>query len=219
MKLDVNPTRMELLRLKKRLVLAKRGHKLLKDKQDELVRNFLSIIEDTKRLRIEIDNEIESVFQSYSLAEGIVGGEVIENLFAIPSAKTKLKSETRKIMNLKVPKFTVEIEGDPYEYGKAVSSVLVDNSVKRFGNLLQSLLKLAELEKTSILLAEEIEKTRRRVNALEYILIPNLTETIKYITMKLSEMERSNLTRIMKVKEMIQQKREESMLDRRSSQV
>ncbi len=219
MKLDVNPTRMELLRLKKRLVLAKRGHKLLKDKQDELVRNFLSIIEDTKRLRIEIDNEIESVFQSYSLAEGIVGGEVIENLFAIPSAKTKLKSETRKIMNLKVPKFTVEIEGDPYEYGKAVSSVLVDNSVKRFGNLLQSLLKLAELEKTSILLAEEIEKTRRRVNALEYILIPNLTETIKYITMKLSEMERSNLTRIMKVKEMIQQKREESRLDRRSSQV
>ncbi len=217
MKLDVNPTRMELLRLKKRLVLAKRGHKLLKDKQDELVRNFLSIIEDTKRLRIEIDDEIESVFQSYSIAEGVVGGEVIENLFAIPSANTKLKSESRKIMNLKVPKFTVEIEGDPYSYGKVNSSVLVDESVRRFGKLLNSLLKLAELEKTSILLAEEIEKTRRRVNALEYILIPNLTETIKYITMKLSEMERSNLTRIMKVKEMIQQKREESRTNRAKS--
>ena len=211
MKLDVNPTRMELLRLKKRLVLAKKGHKLLKDKQDELVRNFLSIIEDTKKIRIEIDREIESVFQSYSLAEGIVGGEVIENLFAIPGAQTSLKSESKKIMNLKVPKFTVEISGNPFNYGNALSSILIDSSVKKFGDLLNSLLKLAELEKTSILLAEEIEKTRRRVNALEYIIIPNITETIRYITMKLSEMERSNLTRIMKVKDIIQQKREESI--------
>ncbi|RKX95635.1 MAG: V-type ATP synthase subunit D [Spirochaetes bacterium] len=210
MKLDVNPTRMELLRLKRRLVLAKKGHKLLKDKQDELVRNFLSIIEDTKKIRLEIDREIQSVFQSYSVAEGVVGGEVIENLLAIPGAQTRLKSETRKIMNLKVPKFTVEVTGNPFNYGTSTSTVLVDNFVKRFGNLLNSLLKLAELEKTSILLAEEIEKTRRRVNALEYILIPNITETIKYITMKLSEMERSNLTRIMKVKDIIQQKREES---------
>ena len=210
MKLDVNPTRMELLRLKKRLVLARRGHKLLKDKQDELVRNFLSIIEDTKRIRLEIDREIESVFQSYALAEGIVGGEVIENLFAVPGAQTKLKSQTKKIMNLKVPKFTVEVNGNPFNYGIVSSSSLIDNSVKKFGGLLNSLLKLAELEKTSILLAEEIEKTRRRVNALEYILIPNIAETIKYITMKLSEMERSNLTRIMKVKDIIQGKREES---------
>ena len=204
--LDVNPTRMELLRLKKRIILARRGHKLLKDKQDELVRNFLEIIEDTKKLRIQADNEILSVFQSYSIAEGVVGGAGIENLFSVPGARTEVKSKTRSIMNLKAPVFEVDITGSPYDYGDATSSVLVDRSVKKYGELLKTLHKLAELEKTSILLAEEIEKTRRRVNALEYILIPNMEETIKYITMKLSEMERSNLTRVMKVKEMIESK-------------
>lgn len=204
--LDVNPTRMELLRLKKRITLARRGHKLLKDKQDELVRNFLEIIEDTKKLRIQADNEIQSVFQSYSIAEGVIGGAGIENLFSVPGAQTEVKSKTRSIMNLKAPEFEVDITGNPYDYGDATSSVLVDRSVKKYGELLKTLLKLAELEKTSILLAEEIEKTRRRVNALEYILIPNMEETIKYITMKLSEMERSNLIRVMKVKEMIEAK-------------
>ena len=204
--LAVNATRMELMRLKKRLALAQRGHKLLKDKQDELVRNFLEIIEDTKRLRVDVDNEIQSVFQSYSLAEGVVGGAEIESLFFMPGAQTELRSRLKSIMNVKVPKFTVEITGDPYDYGERASSVLVDRSVGKFGRLLDNLLKLAELEKSSILLAEEIEKTRRRVNALEYILIPNIQDTIKYITMKLSEMERSNLTRIMKVKDMIQAK-------------
>jgi len=208
--LDINPTRQELLRLKKRLVLAKKGHKLLKDKQDELVRNFLEIIEDTKKLRIEADRETESVYQSYSLAEGVVGGAHIENLFSIPGARTDIKSRTRTIMNLKVPQFEVEISGDPYDYGEAQSSVLVDASVRKYGKFLETLLKLAELEKTSILLAEEIEKTRRRVNALEYILIPNYIDTIKYITMKLAEMERSNLTRIMKVKEVLAEKRASS---------
>ena len=205
--LDINPTRQELLRLKKRLVLAKKGHKLLKDKQDELVRNFLEIIEDTKKLRIEADRETESVYRSYSLAEGVVGGAQIENLFSIPGARTDIRSKTKTIMNLKVPQFEVEISGDPYDYGDVESSVLVDTSVYKYGRFLETLLKLAELEKTSILLAEEIEKTRRRVNALEYIMIPNYVDTIKYITMKLSEMERSNLTRIMKVKEVIAEKR------------
>jgi len=204
--LQINPTRMELLRLKKRLLLAKRGHKLLKDKQDELVRNFLEIIEDTKRLRIEADNEVQSVYQSFSLAEGIVGSATIENLFSISGVETEIKFKTKTIMNLKVPKFEVDIRGDPFNYGDAKSSVLVDKCVLRYRKLLSTLLKLAELEKTSILLAEEIEKTRRRVNALEYILIPNIAETIKYISMKLSEMERSNLTRIMKVKDIIEAK-------------
>ena len=204
--LDINPTRMELLRLKKRIVLARRGHKLLKDKQDELVRNFLEIIEDTKKLRTEADNEIQSVFQSYTIAEGVLGGAAIENLFSVPGANTEVKSKTKTIMSLKAPEFEVEITGNPHDYGDSTSSVLVDGSVRKYGSLLNTLLKLAELEKTSILLAEEIEKTRRRVNALEYILIPNIEDTIKYITMKLAEMERSNLTRIMKVKEMIQAK-------------
>jgi len=207
--LAVNPTRMELLRLKKRLVLAQKGHKLLKDKQDELVRHFLSIIEDTRRLRIQADEEIQTVYQSYSIAEGVVGGATIESLFSLPGASTVLKSRTRPIMNLKVPVFEVEVSGDPFNYGNAQSSVLVDRSVRMFGKLLTTLLKLAELEKTSILLAREIEKTRRRVNALEYILIPNISETIKYITMKLSEMERSNLTRVMRVKEVIAARRAE----------
>jgi V/A-type H+-transporting ATPase subunit D len=208
--LAVNATRMELMRLKRRFALAQRGHKLLKDKQDELVRNFLEIIEDTKRLRVEVDNEIQSVFQSYSLAEGVVGGAQIESLFSMPGAQTGLRSRLKSIMNVKVPQFTVEITGNPYDYGDRSSSVLVDRCVGKFGTLLENLLKLAELEKTSILLAEEIEKTRRRVNALEYILIPNIQDTIKYITMKLSEMERSNLTRIMKVKDMIQAKAAQS---------
>ncbi|MCK5569809.1 MAG: V-type ATP synthase subunit D, partial [Spirochaetes bacterium] len=146
--LDVNPTRMELLRLKKRIILARRGHKLLKDKQDELVRNFLEIIEDTKKLRIQADNEIQSVFQSYSIAEGVVGGAGIENLFSVPGARTEVKSKTRSIMNLKAPVFEVDITGSPYDYGDATSSVLVDRSVKKYGELLKTLLKLAELEKT-----------------------------------------------------------------------
>jgi len=208
MKLDVNPTRQELLRLKKRLQLARKGHKLLKDKQDELVRHFLEIIEDTKKLRMQADREILSVYQSYAMAEGVVGGAALEQLFAIPGAQTELQSDTRTIMNLKVPRFQARITGDPYDYGTASSSVLVDRSVEKYSGLLQTLLRLAELEKTSLLLAEEIERTRRRVNALEYILIPNITETIRYITMKLSEMERSNLTRIMKVKDMIQARAE-----------
>ncbi len=208
--LAINPTRQELLRLKKRLVLARKGHKLLKDKQDELVRNFLEIIEETKKLRIEADEEIQSVYQSFSIAEGIVGGPVLESLFAVPGAGTELKSKTKSIMNLKVPEFEAEITGDPFDYGTARSSVTVDRSVRRYGNLLETLLKLAEREKTSILLAEEIEKTRRRVNALEYILIPNITDTIKYITMKLSEMERSALTRIMKVKDLIEARKAEA---------
>jgi len=207
--LAINPTRQELLRLKKRLLLAKKGHKLLKDKQDELVRNFLEIIEDTKKLRIQADKEIQSVYQSYSLAEGVVGGAIIENLFSMPGARTDMKSKTKSIMNLKVPVFEAEITGDPYDYGDAQSSVLVDRCVRKYGSLLETLLKLAELEKTSILLAEEIEKTRRRVNALEHILIPNFIDTIKYITMKLSEMERSNLTRMMKVKKIIAAKKAE----------
>jgi V/A-type H+-transporting ATPase subunit D len=211
--LAVNATRMELMRLKKRLTLARRGHKLLKDKQDELVRNFLEIIEDTKRLRLEVDDEILEVFQSYSVAEGVVGGAEMESLFCIPGAQTSLQTKLKSIMNVKVPKFAVEIRGDPYDYGVSASSVLVDRCVGSFGKLLESLLKLAELEKTSILLAEEIEKTRRRVNALEYILIPNIQDTVKYITMKLSEMDRSNLTRIMKVKDMIEKKAEAAMAE------
>jgi V/A-type H+-transporting ATPase subunit D len=204
--LDVNPTRMELLRLKKRLVLARRGHKLLKDKQDELVRQFLAIIEETKRLRTEADGESLSVYQSWAVAEGTLGSAALAGLFRMPGAATNIRSKTKTIMSLKVPVFEVEIVGDPFEYGTARSSMLLDRCVQNYRRLLDTLLKLAELEKTSILLAEEIEKTRRRVNALEYILIPNITETIKYITMKLAEMERSNLTRVMKVKEMIEAK-------------
>lgn len=207
--LAINPTRQELQRLKKRLVLAQKGHKLLKDKQDELVRNFLEIIEDTKELRIQADRDIQAVYQSFSLAEGVVGGANIESLFSMPGAHTDVKSRTKQIMNLKVPEFEVEIIGDPFDYGDARSSVLVDRSVRKYGEMLQTLLKLAELEKASILLAEEIEKTRRRVNALEYIIIPNITDTIKYINLKLAEMERANLTRLMKVKDMLAAKRAE----------
>jgi V/A-type H+-transporting ATPase subunit D len=208
--LDVNPTRMELLRLKKRIVLARRGHKLLKDKQDELVRQFLGIIEETKRLRTEADRESLSVYQSWSVAEGILGTGTLAGLFRMPGARTTVRFSTKTIMSVKVPSLEADVEGDPLEYGAAQSSMLLDRCVGKYRRLLDTLLKLAELEKTSILLAEEIEKTRRRVNALEYILIPNIADTIRYITMKLAEMERSNLTRVMKVKAMIEAKQGET---------
>jgi len=201
--LDVNATRMELLRLKRRLVIARKGHKLLKDKQDELMRQFLGLIDEIRGLRSNIEKRLMRAFSSFLMARAVMDRENLEAAIMFPKQKLSLIVDTEPIMNLRVPKFQLSSEGEVYSYGFLNTSAELDSSLKFYSELLPEMIKLAEIERTVELLADEIEKTRRRVNALEYILIPDLEDTIKYITMRLNEMERSNLTRLMKVKEMV----------------
>ncbi len=201
--MNVNATRMELLRLKKRLKLAKRGHKLLKDKQDELMRQMMALINEVKDLRISIENEFQSILRGFILAKSEMGPYQAEEALSFPQKKIIVKAEEKNLMSVHVPVFSKEVEGNIISYGYLNTSGEMDVALIEFEKFLESLLNLAEKEKTVQLLADEIDKTRRRVNALEYKLIPSLEETIKYITMKLAEMERSNLTRLMKVKDIV----------------
>jgi len=201
--LDVNATRMELLRLKRRLVIARKGHKLLKDKQDELMRQFLEMIDKIKGLRSNIEDRLMQAFGNFLMARAVMDRENLEAAIMFPKQDLSLLVDTVPVMNLRVPRFRLSSEGEVYSYGFLNTSAELDSSLKFYSELLPEMINLAETERTLELLAEEIEKTRRRVNALEYILIPDLEDTIKYITMRLDEMERSNLTRLMKVKEMV----------------
>jgi len=201
--LDVNATRMELLKLKRRLVIATKGHKLLKDKQDELMRQFLALIDEIRGLRSNVENRLMRAFGSFLMARAVMDRENLEAAIMFPKQQLSLAVDTKPVMNLRVPQFQLSSEGEVYSYGFLNTSAELDSSLKFYSELLPEMIKLAETERTVELLAEEIEKTRRRVNALEYILIPDLKDTIKYITMRLDEMERSNLTRLMKVKEMV----------------
>ncbi len=203
--LQVNATRMELQRLKKRVKIAKRGHKLLKDKQDELMRQMLSQIEEVKTKRIQIENELQSILQSFVLAQSELGKEQIEEALSLPTKEVAVLVETKNLMSVKVPKFTKEVSGEIICYGFLNTSGEMDFALLKFEKFLDTLINLAEMEKKVQLLADEIDKTRRRVNALEYKLIPSLEETIRYITMKLSEFERSNLTRLMKIKDIVRE--------------
>lgn len=204
-KLNVNPTRMELRRLKTRLKTATRGHKLLKDKSDEMIRQFMLYIRENKRLREELEQELADALKSFMLARAVSSDSVIEEAIALPGVKVGLKTSEKNVMSVNVPVFEIT-EGDnkelyPYSFVSVTSEL--DSSIASLSNLLPKLLKLAEVEKTCNMLADEIEKNRRRVNALEYVMIPQLEETIKYITMKLDENERSATIRLMKVKSMI----------------
>ncbi len=201
--LDTNPNRMELLRLKKRRVLAKRGHKLLKDKQDELMKQLLELVDKVKELRKKVDRELSMATARYLFAKAGMGIEFIESAMLIPGIRIELTIEEKSTMGVKTPIFKVQTEGSIQNYGFAHTTGELDSSLLAIERVVEELIHLAEKEKKLQLMAEEIEKTRRRVNALEYILIPNLEDTIKYITMKLSEMERSNLTRLMKVKDIV----------------
>ncbi len=204
MKLEVSATRMELLRLKKRLVLARRGHKLLKDKQDELMRKFLNLVEKYKVTRKEIDAELLEFFNEYYSATLRYSEETLKSLFFLPNLKLQLESKIVPVMNLRLPEFSVKIEGDIKCFGVEDIDPHIDFSLEKLKNIIPKLIELAQIENSVKELAEELEKTRRRVNALEYILIPDLEETIKYISMKIGEVERSNLTRLMKVKEIVE---------------
>ncbi|MGI6594067.1 MAG: V-type ATP synthase subunit D [Christensenellales bacterium] len=205
-RLNVNPTRMELRSLKNRLATAKRGHKLLKDKADEMVRQFMLLIRDNEKIRKEVESSIEKGLQSFLIASAINGPKIIEEAVLIPSSKVEINCLTQNIMSVEVPKINItkSIEKDLLSYSFITVSSDLDKSILSMNFLLPQLIKLAEIEKTCNMLAKEIERNRRRVNALEYVLIPELEETIKYITMKLDERERANIITLMKVKEIIE---------------
>lgn len=203
----VNPTRMELTRLKKRLATAVRGHKLLKDKRDEMVRRFMDLIKENKRLREYVEGELSGALKSFLGASLTMSPQDMEAALAFPARKVKLDVSQNNIMSVVVPKIDFSIEeGEQsfYPYGMLNTSGELDVAVDKLTEALPSLIRLAELEKTCNMLADEIEKTRRRVNALEYVMIPQLQETIKYITMKLDENERGTLIRLMKMKDLMQ---------------
>lgn len=204
-RMNVNPTRMELKKLKARLKTAQRGHKLLKDKTDEMVRRFSVIIRETKTMRDEVEKDVSGVLKQFSVARGLMSRADIELAFSMPSVSVELECATKNIMNVEVPALSLKESRSaakyPYSFVDITSEA--DYSVELAGKVLVKLVRLAELEKTTMMLAEEIEKSKRRVNALEYVMIPNIEETIRYITMKLDENERSGLTRLMKVKDMI----------------
>ncbi len=206
-KLNVNPTRMELRRLKNRLKTATRGHKLLKDKSDEMIRRFMLYIRENKRLREEVEKELQGSLKAFMLARAVSNDASIEEALALPGTKVKLETSSKSIMSVEVPVFqiTQAEQSELYPYSFASMTGELDGAISSLSGLLPKILKLAEVEKTCNMLADEIEKNRRRVNALEYVMIPQLEETIKYITMKLDENERGATVRLMKVKSMINQ--------------
>ncbi|MGE5605683.1 MAG: V-type ATP synthase subunit D [Bacteroidota bacterium] len=209
MEIRVNPTRMELNRLKKRHKVAIRGHKLLKDKLDELMKDFMKLVEENRRLRGAVEQELAGSVQGFMMARAIMSKETVEQAIGFPKVKAEITAGVRNMMSVEVPVFNLkenEVKGGIYPYGFAQTSGELDQAIRKLSESLKSLIKLAEVEKTVELLAGEIEKTRRRVNALEYVLIPQLAEKIKFITMKLDENERGNLTRLMKIKEMVRAK-------------
>ena len=217
-RLNVNPTRMVLTNLKKRLKTAQRGHKLLKDKRDELMKQFLEIVRENLRVREEVEKLLLQAHGRFLMARAVMSNDAMEEALCFPKMKMSLEASLRNIMSVNVPVYTVHTgesaEGDIYPYGFATTSGELDGAITAFSAVAPMLLKLAELEKAAQLLADEIEKTRRRVNALEYVMIPNLQETIKYIVMKLDENERGNLTRLMKVKDMmLEQTRRQRMAE------
>lgn len=217
----VNPTRMELTRLKKKLVTAVRGHKLLKDKRDELMRRFLDLVRLNKELREKVERGIKESNKKFVLASAVMDNPVLKTALLAPKQSVSLNVSSKNIMSVDIPVFDYETktpsENDIYSYGLAFTSGDLDAAVKSLSDIMPDMLKLAECEKSCRLLAAEIERTRRRVNALEHVMIPDYREQIKYITMKLDENERSTQIRLMKVKDMmikevIEEKRKEEYL-------
>lgn len=203
----VNPTRMELTRLKRKLQTALRGHKLLKDKRDELMRQFLELVRENKALREKTEKALHSANQNFMLARAGMQEEALNTAMLAPKQEIQIETGVRNVMSVEVPVFHVTTRtpdtNDMFSYGFAFTSSDLDDAVQSLAQCLPDLLRLAEVEKSCQLMAAEIEKTRRRVNALEHVMIPQLQETIRYITMKLDENERSATVRLMKVKSMI----------------
>ena len=205
--LRVNPTRMELKKVHARYVTARRGHKLLKDKRDELMKRFLEVVREDKELRIRVEAALGAVHNSFSIASAVSSPQMLKEALLVPKREGRLDVTYKNLMSVTVPVYALEVTGDggadSYNYGMAFTSGELDASLRELNGILEDLVRMAELEKTAQMLAEEIEKTRRRVNALEYIMMPRYLETIKAIKMKLEENERGNTTRLMKVKDMM----------------
>ena len=205
-RLNVKPTRMELATLKERLELSTRGHKLLKDKQDELMRRFILLIKKNNRLRDEVEAELVESMKEFVVAKSLINESFIEELFVVTETNVELDIQEKNVMSVIVPEMNFNVKeagvSSDVQYGYLNSSSEMDDAIERIEDVLPKLLELSEIEKTCQLMADEIEKTRRRVNALEYRMIPQLQETIRYIQMKLEENERSAIVRMMKVKDM-----------------
>ena len=202
-----NPTRMELTRLKKKLVTAVRGHKLLKDKRDELMRQFLDKVRENKALREEVETALVSANQNFMLARAGMPDEMLNTALLAPKQELTISAGTQNVMSVEIPDFDFKTrtpdQNDMYSYGFAFTTGDLDDAILSLSEVFPKMLKLAEVEKSCQLMAAEIEKTRRRVNALEHVMIPELQTNIKYITMKLDENERSTQIRLMKVKDMM----------------
>ena len=205
--ITVIPTHMELTRLKGKLKTAQRGHKLLKDKRDELMKQFLETVREVRALREEVEEELMTVHKSFTVASALMSSEALEQALLYPKQSVELTQTTQNIMSVNVPVYHFQTQtrsdSDIYPYGFAATSGELDTAVEALGHVFRKMLKLAEIEKSAQLMAEEIEKTRRRVNALEYVMIPNTQEAIRYINMKLDENDRATTIRLMKVKDML----------------
>jgi len=203
MLLKVNPNRMELLRLKKRLVVAKRGYKLLKDKRDALIQVFVRLAKENNTAREELEGKLLKCYTIFSNASSLISKLTLEEALMFPKAKSVTEVSFKNIMSVNVPQYKFKCEGKYYSYSLVDTTAELDSALKKYHEILTLMLRVAELDKSITLLANEIEKTRRRVNALEYVIIPDLEETIKFITMKLDEVARSTTSAIMRIKEII----------------
>ena len=205
--ITVSPTRMELTRLKGKLKTAQRGHKLLKDKRDELMKQFLDTVREVRSLRAEVEEDLMRVHKSFTVASALMSSEALEQALLYPKQSVELTRTTQNIMSVNVPVYDFQTktksDSDIYPYGFAQTSGELDDALGALASVFQDMLELAQVEKTMQLLAQEIEKTRRRVNALEYVMIPDLQKNIKYISMKLEENDRATKVRLMKVKDMV----------------
>ncbi len=205
--LRVNPTRMEMKKLQARYTTARRGHKLLKDKRDELMKQFLEVVREDKALRERVEEALDKFYRGFTVASAASDPRMLEEALICPKKTAGIGVEYKNMMSVTVPKFNMNFTGantgDGINYGMAFTSGELDASLSELNGIMEDLLRMSELEKTAQLLAEEIEKTRRRVNALEYIMMPQYLSAIKTIKMKLDENERGNTTRLMKVKDMM----------------
>ncbi len=205
--MNVNPTRMQLTKLKKQLTTAVRGHKMLKDKRDELMRQFLDLVRETRDLRNKVERELKNCNSHFVNASAVMSKEALDASLMSPKQRINIEVKTKNVMSVEIPEYEYSArtsdEGDMFPYGFAFTSFELDDAVTSLNNVLPDMIKLAQFEKSCELMSAEIEKTRRRVNSLEHVMIPRYQDTIKYIAMKLEENDRSSRTRLMKVKDML----------------
>lgn len=205
--MNVNPTRMQLTKLKKQLATAVRGHKMLKDKRDELMRRFIDLVQENKRLREKVEQSLSECNSHFVNASAVMSKQTLDASLMSPKQQISVEVSSKNVMSVNIPQFETskrtDDKGDIFPYGFAFTSFELDDAVMSLNDILPDLIRLAEIEKSCELMSAEIEKTRRRVNSLEHVMIPRYQETIKYISMKLEENDRSSRTRLMKVKDML----------------